>query len=77
VIAFEEPDCEERSRLRFSWAVTHRVTTVVGAGALAALAFSQGSQGWDIVGAVLVGSAIADAIILVVVAVFRRRHREH
>jgi len=51
------------------------VTTVVGAGALAALAFSQGSQGWDIVGAVLVGSAIADVILLMVVAWFRWRHR--
>ena len=61
--------------MRFSWAVTYRMTTVVGAGALAALAFSQGSQGWDIVGAVLVGSAIADVILLVVVARFRRRHR--
>jgi hypothetical protein len=61
--------------LRFSWAVTHRVTTVVGAGALAALAFSQESQGWDIVGAVLVGSATADVILLIVVAWFRWRHR--
>jgi hypothetical protein len=51
------------------------MTTVVGAGALAALAFSQGSQGWDIVGAVLVGSAIADVILLIVVAWFRWRHR--
>jgi hypothetical protein len=55
--------------------VTYRVTTVLGAAALAALAFSQGSQGWDIVGAVLVGSAIADVIILIVVALFRRRQR--
>jgi hypothetical protein len=61
--------------LRFSWAVTYRVSTVVGAGALAALAFSQGSQGWDIVGAVLVGSAIADVLLLVVVAWFNWRHR--
>ena len=61
--------------LRSSVAVTYRVTTVVGAGALAALAFSQGSQGWDIVGAVLVGSAIADVILLIVVAWFRWRHR--
>jgi hypothetical protein len=61
--------------LRFSWALTYRVTTVVGAGALAALAFSQRSQGWDIVGAVLVGSAIADVILLIVVAWFRWRHR--
>jgi hypothetical protein len=61
--------------LRFSLTVTYRMTTVVGAGALAALAFSQGSQGWHIVGAVLVGSAIADVILLIVVAWFRRRHR--
>jgi len=51
------------------------VITVVGAGALAALAFSQRSQGWDIVGAVLLGSAIADLILLIVVAWFRWRHR--
>jgi hypothetical protein len=61
--------------LRFSRAVTFRVTTVVGAGALAALAFSQGSQAWAIVGAVLTGSAIADVILLIVVAWFNWRHR--
>lgn len=61
--------------MRFSFALTYRVTTVIGAGALAALAFSQGSQGWDIVGAVLTGSAIADVILLIVVARFRWRHR--
>ena len=65
----------EGRRLRFSWALTHRVITVVGAGALAALAFSQTSHGWDIVGAVLLGSAIADVILLIVVAWFRWRHR--
>jgi len=65
----------EGGQLRFSWGLTYRVTTVVAAGALAALAFSQGSQGWDIVGAVLVGSAIADVILLMVVAWFRWRHR--
>jgi hypothetical protein len=59
----------------FSWAATYRITAVVGATALAALAFSQGSQGWDIVGAVLTGSAIADVILLIVVAWFRWRHR--
>ena len=48
--------------LRFSWAVTYRLGTLVGAAALAVLAFSQGSQWWDIVGAVLTGSAIADVI---------------
>jgi len=61
--------------LRFSRALAYRVTTVVAAGALAALAFSRRSQGWDIVGAVLVGSAIADVILLIVVAWFRWRHR--
>jgi len=61
--------------LRFSWAVTYRVITVVGAGALAALAFSQGGQGWDIVGAVLVGSAIADVLLLFAVARFRWNRR--
>ena len=61
--------------MRFSWAVAYRVATVVGAGALAALAFSQGGQGWDIVGAVLAGSAIADVILLVAVAWFRWNRR--
>lgn len=61
--------------MRFSWAVTYRVTTAVGASALAALAFSQGSQGWDIVGAALTASAIVDVILLIVVARFRWRHR--
>ncbi len=58
--------------MRFSWAVTHRVASVVGAAVLAALAFA---QGWEIVGAVLAGSAIADLILLAIVARFRRRHR--
>ena len=61
--------------LRFSWAVTYKLGTVVGAGALAVLAFSQGNQSWDIVGAVLTGSAIADVILLIAVAWFRWRHR--
>ena len=61
--------------MRFSWAVTYRMTTVVGAAGLAAIAFSQGSQGWDVVGAVLTGSAIADVILLIVVAWFNWRHR--
>ena len=61
--------------LRFSWAVTYRLGTLVGAAALAVLAFSQGSQWWDIVGAVLTGSAIADVILLIAVAWFRWRHR--
>ena len=61
--------------LRFSWAVTYKLGTVVGAGALAVLAFSQGSQWWDVVGAVLTGSAIADVILLIAAALFRWRHR--
>jgi len=61
--------------LRFSWAVTYKLGTVVGAGALAVLAFSQGSQWWDVVGAVLTGSAIADVILLTAAALFRWRHR--
>jgi len=61
--------------LRFSWALTYKLGTVVGAAVLAVLAFSQGSQGWDIVGAVLTGSAIADVILLIAVAWFRWRHR--
>ena len=55
--------------------MTYRLGTVVGAGALAVLAFSQGSQRWDIVGAVLTGSAIADVILLMAAAWFRWRHR--
>jgi hypothetical protein len=43
---------------------------------LAALAFSQGTQGWNIVGAVLAGLAIADAMILTIAALFRWRHRD-
>jgi hypothetical protein len=58
--------------MRFSWAVSYRAATVVGAGVLAALAFG---QGWEIVGAVLTGSAIADVILLAVVARFRWNRR--
>ena len=63
--------------MRFSWAVTHRIASVIVAGALAALAFSRGTQGWDVVGAVLLGIAITDVILLVVVAWvhWRRRSR--
>ena len=57
--------------------MTYRTATLLAAGALAALAFSQRSEGWDIVGAVLVGSAIADLILLIVVTWFRWRHRTH
>jgi len=55
--------------------VTYRLSTAVAAGALALLAFSQGSQWWTIVGAVLTGSAIADVILLIAAAWYRRRHR--
>ena len=61
--------------MRFSWAVTYKLGAVVGAGALAVLAFSQGSQWWDIVGAVLTGNAIADVILVIAAAWFRSRHR--
>ena len=44
-----------RSGLRFSWAVSYRATTMVANGVLAVLAFSQGTQGWEFVGAVLAG----------------------
>jgi hypothetical protein len=62
--------------LRFSTAVSYRATTVVVNAVLAALAFSQETQGWDIVGAVLAGLAIADVMILAVASWFRWRHRD-
>jgi hypothetical protein len=62
--------------MRFSWALTHRLVTMVGSAALAALAFSRHTRAWDIVGAVLIAFAIVDAILLAVVAWFRWRHRE-
>jgi hypothetical protein len=49
--------------------------TVVVAGALAILAFSQGTQWWNVVGAVLTGIAIADVIIVIAATWFRLRHR--
>jgi hypothetical protein len=61
--------------VRFSWVVAYRLGTLVGAVALAVFAFSRGSQAWNIVGAVLTGSAIADVILLIAVAWFRWRHR--
>ena len=61
--------------MRFSWAVTYRLGTVVGAGVLAVLAFSQGNQWWDLVGAVLTGRTIADVILLIAAAWFHWRHR--
>jgi hypothetical protein len=63
------------NHVRFSWAVTYRLVTLVGAAVCAVLAFSQGTQGWDIVGAVLTAYAIVDAMLLVAVAWFRWRHR--
>ena len=71
----ERPIVDGRPGLRFSWALTYRLATVVGASGLAVVAFSQGSQLWDIVGAVLIGSAIADVILLIAVTWFRWRHR--
>ena len=61
--------------MRFRWAVTHRATTLVATSALAVLAFSRHTQGWDIVGAVLTAFAIVDALLLAVVALFHWRHR--
>jgi membrane protein YdbS with pleckstrin-like domain len=55
--------------------VTYRLTTLAGAAVLAALAFRQGTEGWDIVGAVFITYAIVDAMLLIVVASFRWRHR--
>jgi hypothetical protein len=55
--------------------VIYRLTTLVGAAVLAVLAFSRRTQGWDIVGAVLTAYAIVDAMLLIVVARFRWRHR--
>ena len=55
--------------------MTYKLGTVVGAAALAVLAFSQGSQWWDIVGAVLTGNAIVDVILLIVAAWLHWRHR--
>ena len=63
-------------RLRFSTAASYRATTVVVNAVLAAVAFSQGTQGWDIVGAVLAGFAIADVMILAIASWFRWRHRD-
>lgn len=62
--------------MKFSWAVSYRVATMVGSVALAAFAFSRHTQVWDIVGAVLVAFAIVDVILLVVVALFRWLHRD-
>jgi len=62
--------------VQFPWApVTYRATTLVATSALAVLAFSRETQGWDIVGAVLTAFAIVDALLLIVVAWFHWRHR--
>jgi hypothetical protein len=61
--------------VKFSTAVAYRSATVVGAGALAAVAFAQGTEGWDVAGAVLLGIAITDVILLLVVTWFHWRHR--
>ena len=59
------------------WGVAYRTATMLGAAVLAALAFAQHTQWWDIVGAVLAAFAIVDAILLVVVAwVSWRRRRD-
>jgi len=55
--------------------MTCRGTTLVANAVLAALAFSQGTQVWGIVGAVLTGFAIGDAMVLTIAAWFRWRHR--
>jgi hypothetical protein len=61
--------------LRYSSAVTYRLSTAAVAGALAVLAFSQGSRWWHVVGAVLTGVAIADVIVVILAVWFHRRDR--
>ena len=61
--------------MRFSTAVTYRATTLVANTVLAVLAFSQGTQVWNIVGAVLAAFAIGDLIVITIAALFRWRHR--
>ena len=62
--------------MRARWGVAYRTFTMVGAAALAVIAFSRHTPLWDVVGAVLVGLAIVDLILLVVVAWFQWRHRD-
>jgi hypothetical protein len=62
--------------VKASTALTHRVISLVLTGALSALAFSFGSEGWAIVGAVLLGAAIVDVMLLIAVAWFRWRHQD-
>jgi len=61
--------------LRFSTAVSYQATTLVAKAVLAILAFSQGTQVWDIVGAVLAAFAIGDLMQITIAAWFRWRHR--
>jgi hypothetical protein len=56
--------------------MSYRATTLVANTVLGVLAFSQGTQGWEIVGAVLVGFAIGDLIMIATAAWVRRRHRD-
>jgi hypothetical protein len=56
--------------------MSYRATTLVANAVLAVLAFSQGTQGWDIVGAVLAGFAIGDLMMITIAAWFRWRHRD-
>jgi hypothetical protein len=56
--------------------MSYRAATLVANTVLAVLAFSQGTQVWDIVGAVLAGFAIGDLIMITTAAWFRRRHRD-
>lgn len=61
--------------MRARWGVAYRTATMLGAGLLAAVAFAQHTPVGDVVGAVLVGLAIVDLVLLVVVAWFQWRHR--
>ena len=61
--------------MQFSTAVTYRATTLVANTVLAVLAFRQGTQVWDIVGAVLAAFAIGDLIVITIAALFRWRRR--
>jgi hypothetical protein len=62
--------------VRARWGIAYRIATMLGAGVLAAVAFAQHTQLWDIVGAVLVAMAIVDLILLITVAWFQWRHRD-
>ena len=61
--------------MRYSTAMSYRATTLVANAVLAVLAFSQGTQVWDIVGAVLAAFAIGDLIVITIAALFRWRRR--